>query len=218
MTDKITIADEDCQQCFPLLPLTAVILAAGCSQRMGRAKLLIPLQGRPLFQHVVDQVAEARFREIVLVVGSEADAVLGALEIPRNSNLRVVRNEEFAQGQGSSLRRGLLAVDAASQGAAIFLGDQPGIAPALIDELAAQFISGTTPALRPVYLGEGGEKVPSHPVFLRKSVVHKVLDEIEGDRGLRGIFADHPDWLCEVTCAGSVPKDIDTPEDLEAYS
>lgn len=211
------MTDEACQERSPLLPLTAVILAAGCSQRMGRAKLLIPLQGRPLFQHVVDRVAAAHFREIVLVVGSEADAVLGALEIPRNSNLRCVRNEEFAQGQGSSLRAGLLSAGADSQGVAVFLGDQPGIAPTVVEELAVQFISGTTPALRPVYLGEGGEKVPSHPVFLRASVIQDVLDEIQGDSGLRGIFAKHPEWVCEVRCAGLAPRDIDTPEDLEAY-
>jgi molybdenum cofactor cytidylyltransferase len=211
------MTDDVCQECSPLLPLTAVILAAGCSQRMGRAKLLIPLQGRPLFQHVVDQVAAAHFREIVLVVGSEADVVLGALEIPRNSNLRCVRNEEFAQGQGSSLRAGLVSAGSDSQGVVVFLGDQPGISPALVETLAAQFISGTNQALRPVYSGEGGEKVPSHPVFLRASVIQEVLNEIKGDSGLRGIFAKHPEWVCEVSCAGLAPKDIDTPEDLKAY-
>ncbi len=211
------MTDEACQHCVPLFPLTALILAAGSSQRMGRAKLLIPLKGRPLFQYVINQVAASRLREIVLVVGSEADEVLAALEIPRNSRLRVVRNEEFAQGQGSSLRAGLLAVGAESQGAAIFLGDQPGIAPALIDELATEFVSGTTPALRPVYEDERGAKVPSHPVFLRVSVIHDVLDEVQGDSGLRGVFAEHPDWLCEVALPGKAPEDIDTPEDLQAY-
>ncbi|MBW2714066.1 MAG: nucleotidyltransferase family protein [Deltaproteobacteria bacterium] len=211
------MTDEACQQCAPLIPLTAVVLAAGSSQRMGRAKLLIPLKGRPLFQHVVDQVAASRLREIVLVVGSEADEILAALEIPRNSGLRVVRNEEFAQGQGLSLRTGLLALGDDSQGAAIFLADQPGIAPALIDELAEAFLAGTALALRPVYEGEGGDKVPSHPVFLCASVIREVLDEIKGDTGLRGILGEHPDWLREVAVPGQAPQDIDTPEDLEAY-
>ncbi len=211
------MTDEACQHCIPLFPLTAVILAAGSSQRMGRAKLLIPVKGRPLFQYVVDQVAASRLREIVLVVGSEADEILAALEIPRNSNLRVVRNEEFAQGQGLSLRTGLLALGDDSQGAAIFLGDQPGIAPALIDELAADFLACTAPALRPIYEEESGTQVPSHPVFLRASVIGEVLDEIKGDTGLRGILGEHPDWLREVLLKGQAPQDIDTPEDLEAY-
>lgn len=197
--------------------LTAVLLAAGRSERMGEPKQLLSVKGRPLLQHALDCVASSRCREIVLVVGHEADAVLAALTLPSNKPIRVVHNEDFASGQGSSLRAGLQVVSSSSDGIAIFLGDQPSLQVALVDQLAEKFLSVSSEALRPVYEGEGGKKIPGHPVFLRGNVVDQVLNEVTGDQGLRGVFARHPRWLCEVACSGLAPMDIDTMEDLTAY-
>jgi molybdenum cofactor cytidylyltransferase len=215
-SDRLPLAmtDDPTQEDFSL---TAVLLAAGRSERMGEPKQLLSVKGRPLLQHALDCVASSRCREIVLVVGNEADAVLAALTLPSNKPIRVVRNEDFASGQGSSLRAGLQAVSSSSQGVAIFLGDQPSLQVLQIDQLAEQFLSVSSEALRPVYEGKGSKKIPGHPVYLRKNVMDQVLDEVTGDQGLRGVFEKHPSWLCEVACSGSAPMDIDTMEDLTAY-
>ena len=60
--------------------ISAVVLAAGASTRMGRQKLLLPLDGETLIRRVVRQVGEAGFDEVLLVVGNEADQILDALE------------------------------------------------------------------------------------------------------------------------------------------
>jgi molybdenum cofactor cytidylyltransferase len=52
--------------------ITAVLLAAGESTRMGQLKALLPWQGKTLLQHQVDTLIEARCREVVVVLGHRA--------------------------------------------------------------------------------------------------------------------------------------------------
>ena len=81
--------------------VTAVILAAGASTRMGRQKLLLPLDGEALIRRVVKQVSDAGFDEVLVVVGNEAEQVLDALAgLP----IRHALNPDFATGMGSSFR------------------------------------------------------------------------------------------------------------------
>jgi bifunctional UDP-N-acetylglucosamine pyrophosphorylase / glucosamine-1-phosphate N-acetyltransferase len=59
---------------------TIVILAAGLGTRMKSAvaKVLHPLAGRPLIQHVLNAAAEVEHEKIVLVLGHQADLVRSA--------------------------------------------------------------------------------------------------------------------------------------------
>lgn len=63
-------------------PLAVVILAAGQGTRMksAHAKVLHPLGGRPLVQHVLRTVATLGAERTVVVVGHQADAVRAACE------------------------------------------------------------------------------------------------------------------------------------------
>ena len=61
--------------------VTAVILAAGASTRMGTQKLLLPLGGEPLVRRTVRQVSEAGFDDLLVVVGCDHDKILDALDL-----------------------------------------------------------------------------------------------------------------------------------------
>jgi molybdenum cofactor cytidylyltransferase len=101
--------------------LTAVVLAAGASTRMGRQKLLLPLAGEPLVRRVVREVAGAGFDEVLVVAGHEHEAVLAALDgLP----IRHALNPDYATGMGSSFRTAIEALRDST--AAMFaLADQP---------------------------------------------------------------------------------------------
>ena len=81
--------------------VSAVILAAGASSRMGRQKLLLPLGGEPLVRRTVGRICDAGFDDVLVIVGSELEEVLAALEgLP----IRHAINRDYATGMGSSFR------------------------------------------------------------------------------------------------------------------
>ena len=59
----------------------AIILAAGAGKRMRSdlAKVLHPVLGRPMVDHVIDAVRGAGVQRIVVVVGHQGDAVRAAI-------------------------------------------------------------------------------------------------------------------------------------------
>ncbi len=194
--------------------LSGIVLAAGAARRMGRPKLLLPLEGRCLLQHVIDAAADSCLDELVIVLGAHADAVRAALVLPADRTVRVTLNADFAEGQSTSLRAGLAALDPRAEAAAILLGDQPGVDRAVIDAVAAAFVASGAAAARPVYETAAGERVPGHPVFLHRRL-WPAFDALRGDAGARTVLAEHPEWVLEVPVAGAPPVDIDTPEDYE---
>lgn len=192
--------------------LCGVVLAAGASTRMGRAKQLLPLRGRPLLQHVLDAAAAAGLDEIVLVLGPRAAEIGPALTLPRDRVVRVVDDPLCASGQAASLRAGLQAADPRAAAAVVLLGDQPGVTAALIERVVAAFREGGAPAARPVYAAAGGARTPGHPVVLARRL-WPALATLHGDEGARALLAAHPEWLFEVEIEGEPPADVDTHDD-----
>ncbi len=198
--------------------LSGLILAAGRSERMGQPKQLLLLRGKPLVQYAIDAALESKLDEVVLVLGHRADEVCAAIQVPDGAPLRVVINDDYEEGQGSSLREGLRNVDPKAAGAAILLADQPGVDAALIDRIAGAFRAAEPSVLRPVFQGVDGERVPGHPVFLAHRIFDGVIHEVRGDLGLRGLLPTHPEWLEELLLDEPPPPDVDTPEAFAALA
>jgi 2-C-methyl-D-erythritol 4-phosphate cytidylyltransferase len=123
--------------------LSAVVVAAGRSQRMGFDKLLTPLAGRPLLLHTLERLflTDAP-REIVLVVrpGSEAEMERVIAPLGRQGSVRLVAGG--AQRQ-DSVWNGLQAVSADSEFVMVHDAARPFVTRELIDTvLAAAKISG----------------------------------------------------------------------------
>ena len=107
--------------------VAAVVLAAGAGSRFGGGKLLAPLEGRPILQHVLDRLAASGLEDVVVVVlGDDAADVEGAIDW---RGARRVRNPEPERGLSSSLQVGIGALGADVDAALIVLGDQPRLPP-----------------------------------------------------------------------------------------
>jgi molybdenum cofactor cytidylyltransferase len=189
--------------------LSGIILAAGASTRIGRPKQLLPLDGRPVLQRVLDEAAASCLDEVIVVLGCRAPEIEAALHLPVARPVRVLVNPDHAAGQSTSLRVGLRAAQPQSVAAAILLADQPGVTAQLIDRLAAAFRAGHAPVVRPVYRDAAGRIVPGHPVFLARRLWADV-ETLRGDQGARALLAAHPDWVAEVLVEREPPADIDT--------
>jgi molybdenum cofactor cytidylyltransferase len=188
--------------------VSGVVLAAGRSRRLGRPKQLLPLAGKPLLAHVLENAAASALDEVVLVLGHEAEAIRAAVG---ERGARVVVNPDHAAGQSTSLRAGLAAVDPRADAALFLLGDQPGVGPAIVDALIRAFRAGGTPIVIPSY---GGRR--ANPALFARALFPE-LERVAGDEGARGVVRAHADSVLVVPVGdGPTPGDVDTEEDYAA--
>ncbi|HXW03843.1 MAG TPA: nucleotidyltransferase family protein [Vicinamibacterales bacterium] len=183
--------------------LTAVVMAAGTSSRMGQPKLLLPLGGEPLVRRTVRQVLDAGFDDLLVVVGSEHVRVLEALDgLP----IRQVLNPEFESGMGSSFRAAVSGL--AHSAAAMFaLADQPFVT---AQEYRRLLDTYRTAAPGIVSVRYGDVTAPPH-LFDRRFFPELAVLE----HGARPVLQRHRDETIVLTLPPDLLLDIDTPEDYE---
>lgn len=183
-----------------------VVLAAGASRRMGRAKQLLPVGGRPLLEGVVAGAAASRLDEVVVVLGARAEEILAAVDLGR---ARVVRNPDHAVGMSTSLRAGLAALGSEVDRAMIILGDQPAISADLLNELLDLQERSGLPAAALSFAGL------LHPPVVLARELWGDLSSLEGDVGCRAVIRARPELVAALPAEGDLrhPVDVDTPED-----
>ncbi len=191
--------------------VVAVVLAAGASSRFGSQKLLAPLRGRPVLQHVLDALAVAGLADVAVVLGTDADTVERAIRW--RAERRTV-NPRPQDGLSSSLRVGLdaAAEDPAADAALIVLGDQPTLRPDVVRAVIDAAVTTEQPLLRARYANDDAP----NPVLVKRSG-WALAAGLVGDRGLGALLVARSDLVAEVAVAGSNP-DIDTRDDLERLS
>ena len=195
---------------MPAVTVSAGLLAAGESRRMGKAnKLLLDLDGAPVVRRTAERILAAGIAELVAVLGHQGEAVAAALNgLP----LRSVVNPDYAAGQMTSVRAGLSALEAPGDAVMICLADQPLLTAAdyrlLIEAFAGR---GDKSILVPVHRGARG-----NPVMLAAS--H--LGDIAGRRanlGCRQLIDRNPDLVETVEVSSDrFERDIDTEADYRA--
>jgi len=187
----------------------AVVLAAGSGSRFGGGKLLVPIDGQPILQHVLDRVAAAGLTSVVVVLGDDASAVEAAIDWRGE---RRVRNPNPGRGLSSSVQVGVAALDPSVETALIVLGDQPMLPARAIRALLDADVDPRRPVVVPVYGEDGGR----NPVRLDRGAF-PLVDQVTGDRGLGPVLAGHPELVREIPIRveGGNP-DVDTPADLVA--
>ena len=186
-----------------LLPVGAIVLAAGSGSRMpGSQKLLLEFDGKPLVRHAMESASEGGCHQVVVVYASEdvREAIGGDAELVHNPKART--------GMASSMQAGLRAMREEIEAAVIMLGDQPLVGSRTIATLMRAWRrEGSRPA---VALSQAhGEWAP--PVVLARELWVDLM-ALKGDAGARQILQGHPEMLDTVPAPGR-PDDIDTPDD-----
>src|SRR5882672_3412543 len=162
--------------------VSAVVLAAGMSRRMGTPKQLLRMEGKTILERTLENVRNSAVDEIILVLGFAADAVEKEIS---TEGIKVVRNDEYQQGMGTSLRAGLAAVGPKASAALIVLADQPLVRAHTLNQLIECHQSSQSQIIIPIYKGFRG-----NPVLLDRSVFPE-LKGLGGDVGCRAIFGSH---------------------------
>ena len=185
--------------------ICAIILAAGCSRRMGVQKLLLPFAGKTVIGHILDEVLRSPVDETIVVVGRDAARIAEALAGRR---VTLVTNADTEGEMLSSVRCGLAALPPECEAVLVALGDQPGISADTIRRMIEAFRTAGRGIVVPVHGGKGG-----HPILFSVRYREEVLTQYD-DVGLRGLRQAHPEDVLELPAADpAVLTDMDLPED-----
>jgi molybdenum cofactor cytidylyltransferase len=191
--------------------LSAIVLAAGMSTRMGQNKLLLDFKDKPLIAHAVDTLLASEIDEVVVVLGNEADKVQEKL---RGRPVRLVENPDFRDGLSTSVQAGVNAVSRQADGIMVYLADLPLLEPADVNRILRAFAHAK--AVRksiviPFFDGQRG-----NPVLLDSSYREEILGVV-GDIGCKGVIKRYPDQVFVVEMESDhVIRDMDTMEEYEA--
>jgi molybdenum cofactor cytidylyltransferase len=190
--------------------LSAIILAAGMSTRMGQNKLLLSFQGKTLIAHAADTLLASEVDEVVVVLGNEAEKVRAQLQ---GKQVRLVHNPGYRDGLSTSVRVGVSAVSPQAEGIMIYLADQPLLAPADINFMVKAFAlaqDANKSIVVPLFHGQRG-----NPVILNSSYREAML-EVVGDVGCKRVIKRYPDKVFGVEMeTDHVVRDVDNIDDYE---
>ena len=190
--------------------ITALVLAAGMSTRLGHNKLLLFFKGKPLIGHAVDTLLASSIDEIIVILGHEADLVRAAIGEKRVSFLE---NRDYQEGLGSSIRTGFAAIPLATGGIMIYLADQPLLEPEEVNLLIHAFgeaAKTNKSIVVPLFRGLRGNPVIVNS-FYRASIL-----AIAGETGCRRVIKENPDQVLTIEMeTDHVVRDIDTMEQYE---
>jgi molybdenum cofactor cytidylyltransferase len=185
--------------------ISAIVLAAGYSSRMGTQKLLLPFGEKTVISHIVDQILSSSIEKVYVVTGHQAEKVGGELS---DKPVRIVNNPEYQSGMLSSVRAGLRDISQECEAVLVALGDQPSIKTELIDRLIQSFSSTQKKIIVPLHNGKHG-----HPILFSITYCDEILTNYD-DIGLRGILHAHNDDVFEMNVSSpAVLSDMDNPDD-----
>ena len=162
--------------------LAAVILSGGASQRMGSPKALLPYQGRPFLEHLLDVTQHPKISTRRVVLGVHAEPIAKAIHLPADE---VVINADWEKGQLSSIQAGLKSLPDGLDGILLCLVDHPLISANLVSDLVSAFYASQAPIVLPLFEGRRG-----HPVIFSA----KLFSELQAaplDVGARAVVWAH---------------------------
>ena len=181
------------------MKIGAIILAAGCSERMGRYKLTIDIGGKSVIEHTISGVYNIA-DDVVLVIGCKKEELK---HIPlKYSKVRLIENPNYQLGMFSSVKKGLSEIEADY----IFI--IPGDCPLIKEDIYKILLEERDGVVVPSYKKRAG-----HPVMVNEHYAKLILKEPDTSN-LKNFMKRHKVKYVEVEDDG-ILMDMDREEDLK---
>jgi molybdenum cofactor cytidylyltransferase len=185
----------------------ALILAAGSSRRMGSQKLLLPYGQSTIIETVIDNVLNSSIDHVMVVLGANQEEIQDTLE---HKPVQFCHNRKHEQGMLSSVICGIRALPPDALTALIYLGDQPGIHPAVTNTVIEAYSEELFGIVIPVHMHRRG-----HPLLVDMKY-RKEIEKLDLEEGLRSLRHHFPEDVLEVEVdEPGILVDIDTREDYK---
>ena len=169
--------------------LAAVILSGGASRRMGTPKALLPYHGGTFLEHLLKVTDHPRIGWRRVVLGADATAIAASVQLPSDE---VVINENWEDGQLSSIQAGVRSLPDGTDGILLFLIDHPLISHELVGTLVERFYVAGKAIVLPIYRGRRG-----HPVIFSARLYQELLSA-PLETGARAVVWAHREEVCEM--------------------
>lgn len=178
--------------------MSAIILAAGESRRMGRAKAFLPYRGGTFLSNIAATLGQ-RCSPVIAVFGFDATR---CIELARPLGLQAVENPDYPLGMLTSFQAGLRRVPNEADAVFFTLVDHPAISLPTVDALLRSKASIAIPRF---------ENRRGHPVLIRREIMREFLSESPESK-VRDVIDRHSSEIeyIEVGDPG-VSDDIDDP-------
>ncbi|MDP1678257.1 MAG: nucleotidyltransferase family protein [Bacteroidota bacterium] len=190
--------------------ISAIILSAGSSRRMGTPKALLKIGKKIFLHHIIDTVESVGLTNNVVVLGFESQTIR---EILSSFSGTIIVNEAWEEGQLSSIIACINALNTIDcEGILICPVDHPMITTALIKKLVESFQHSRKKIIIPTYHGRRG-----HPIIISSELFVEIKNA-SFTVGLREVVHAHENDIELVsTDEEGILINIDTPEDYRKY-
>lgn len=190
--------------------IPALVLAAGRSSRMGRAKATLPIDdaGGTFLTRIVRTFLDAGVDDVIVVVGHDAQAIVDAFAVSE-LRARFVENRDYDRGQLSSMVAGLSIADRPGVAAVLVtLVDVPLVSAATVRAVVEAYRRTGVPVVRPTSGTRHG-----HPLLIDRSMF-AALRAADPETGAKPIVRAHASAAGDIAIDDEGAfLDIDTPDD-----
>lgn len=184
--------------------ISAIILAAGKSTRMGQPKMLLPWGDTTILGKVIETIRAAEIEDILVVTNSEIERHF------TNQSPRIVQNDSGEML--SSIQLGLQSQKPAAEAALICLGDQPQIEEGSARSVCEAFQKSKSNLVVPSYRMRRG-----HPWLAARPLWDEILGMREPET-MRDFLNRHNADILYVECnTPAILQDVDNPDDYSKY-
>jgi molybdenum cofactor cytidylyltransferase len=194
--------------------ITAIILAAGLSTRMGRPKMILPWGETTVIGHVVATYIQAGIDGIVVVTGASHMEVEAAVSEGSWKMVRTVYNPRYTEDDMLvSLRAGMAVLGDEVDAMLVGLGDQPQIEADVVRSLVELYLTRGAPLIVPSYHLHRG-----HPWLVHRSLWPTLLSAPPGSTMRDFLHACSQQITYLTLDTATIISDLDTPEDYARLS
>jgi len=189
--------------------ITAIILAAGESKRMGEPKMLMPWGKSTVLQTVISTFQASGIKDILVVTGGARQQI----ETLIGKTVETVFNEDYQKGEMlSSIQLGLSVKMREASAALICLGDQPQVEERSVRSVCNAFLAGKSEIVVPSFEMQRG-----HPWLVARPLWEDLL-EMKAPRTPRDFLKKYARKIHYVNVdTHSILEDLDTPEDYSKH-
>lgn len=188
--------------------ISAIILAAGQSKRMGQPKMLLPWGKSTVIEHVIRTFLNAGIEDVIVVTGGAWEQVEGTIS---QYPVRKIHNTDYADGEMlSSIQCALKAMPAEAQAALIGLGDQPQAQEKSVRLICEEYQGRKSRLIVPSFQMRRG-----HPWLVARPLWNEIL-ELKPSESPRDFLTRHANEIHYVNVdTPSVLADLDTLDEYQ---